>query len=458
MTRMKHLQFLLFLICSVSFIGVKAQQNHFIYLQTENRQPFYVKLENKLFSSTSSGYLVLSKLKSGSYNLAIGFPKSEWAEQNLPCTIASKDLGFILKNFGEKGWGLFNLQTLDVVMADERKATNVVSVETKTDEFSNLLSNVVNDPTIKQVEKIKEPEVPVSVPASTTEVAVTENAPANVPPVVVTTAEPVPDKTSTSQVKRTLSNTTSMGTEMVFTDQVNGSTDTVIVFIPAEVGRNTEAAAKSPAPVESKEEKPAVVETVAVIPGVPEEKKTAKENSPSIEYNPKPEEKVSVKRKKQKEKKDSRFIDVSMSDSTVVNPTSSPAPVEKKASEQKASEEKAVAKTDNQPQIIMAGSPMINSDCKAIANDGDFMKLRKKMVGEDSDDDMIAIAKKAFKSKCYMVDQVRNLSVLFLKDDAKYAFFDMAYPHVSDSHNYKDLQGQLSDPYYVNRFKVMIRQ
>ena len=80
------------------------------------------------------------------------------------------------------------------------------------------------------------------------------------------------------------------------------------------------------------------------------------------------------------------------------------------------------------------------------------------MVGEDSDDEMISIAKKAFKAKCYMVEQIRNLSVLFLKDESKYAFFDMAYPYVSDSHHYKDLQGQLTDPYYINRFKVMIRQ
>ena len=34
-------------------------------------------------------------------------------------------------------------------------------------------------------------------------------------------------------------------------------------------------------------------------------------------------------------------------------------------------------------------SPMINSDCKAVATDDDFLKLRKKMVTKDDDDEMI---------------------------------------------------------------------
>ena len=73
---------------------------------------------------------------------------------------------------------------------------------------------------------------------------------------------------------------------------------------------------------------------------------------------------------------------------------------------------------------------MINSDCKAVASDDDFLKLRKKMAAEDNDDDMITLAKKVFKAKCFTVEQVKNLSVLFLKDAGRYAFFDMTYPFV----------------------------
>lgn len=100
---------------------------------------------------------------------------------------------------------------------------------------------------------------------------------------------------------------------------------------------------------------------------------------------------------------------------------------------------------------------MANSDCKNFASEDDFIKLRKKMAAEDNDDDMVATARKQFKSKCFTVEQVKNLGVLFLKDEGKYKFFDAAYPFVSDSYNFGTLEIQLSDNYFISRFKAMIR-
>ena len=99
---------------------------------------------------------------------------------------------------------------------------------------------------------------------------------------------------------------------------------------------------------------------------------------------------------------------------------------------------------------------MVNSDCKAVASDDDFLKLRKKIVAENNDDDMIRTAKKAFRNKCFTTEQVKNLGVLFLKDEGKYSFFETAYPFVSDSEMFKNLESQLTDSYYINRFKAMI--
>jgi hypothetical protein len=71
---------------------------------------------------------------------------------------------------------------------------------------------------------------------------------------------------------------------------------------------------------------------------------------------------------------------------------------------------------------------------------------------------MLAIAKKAFKQRCYTSDHIKNLSVLFLKDGGRYSFFDMAYPFVSDSHYFYLLENQLTDTYYINRFRAMVRK
>jgi hypothetical protein len=63
--------------------GLYAQQNHFIYIQTENKQPFYVRLSDKVLSSSSSGYIVISKVQNGDHDLLIGFPKNEWPQQKI---------------------------------------------------------------------------------------------------------------------------------------------------------------------------------------------------------------------------------------------------------------------------------------------------------------------------------------------------------------------------------------
>jgi hypothetical protein len=48
----------IFLFISIS-VAVKAQQNYFIYVQTDNKQPFYVKMNDKVMSSSGAGYLVI---------------------------------------------------------------------------------------------------------------------------------------------------------------------------------------------------------------------------------------------------------------------------------------------------------------------------------------------------------------------------------------------------------------
>ena len=153
---MKRIQFAVFFTCLFISLNIKAQQNHFIYIQADNKQPFYVKLDKKLYSSTASGYLVVAKLKAGPYNFVIGFPKNEWPEQYIRCTVEDRDLGYLLKNFGEQGWGFFNLQSLNVLMADNNEKKAEVVENVKSDAFSNMLSSVVNDPAITQNELVKE--------------------------------------------------------------------------------------------------------------------------------------------------------------------------------------------------------------------------------------------------------------------------------------------------------------
>jgi len=91
---------LLLLICTFCF-SVKAQQTHFVYLQTDNGQPFYVKLDNKVISSSAEGYVILPNITEGNYQIAVGFPKKEHPEEKFSLKAGNNNEGFVIKNFAD---------------------------------------------------------------------------------------------------------------------------------------------------------------------------------------------------------------------------------------------------------------------------------------------------------------------------------------------------------------------
>lgn len=404
-------------LTAILFAGMfaKAQHNHFVYLQADNKQPFYVKLKENVYSSSASGYLIIPKLQAGTHNLSVGFPKNQWPEQTIPVTISGKDLGYLLKNFDGKGWGLFNIQTMDVIMASTAGGSSAPATkpDTKTDEFSTALADVVNTPSIKEIKEEKKPApvkkeepvavIPVSNPVETTKTP--EKAPE---PVKETPAAPK------TVIKKIRSAQTGEASNITYLISDEFGSDTVDISIPVD----------KTAPAEVKTEE--IKEIKPVEP--PKVKETAKSSTPA--------------------NGDPKFIEIELPNPNKASEVTAPKePVKEPVKAVKKEEETAKA----------APLTMINSDCKTVATDEDFMKTRKKMTAQKSDDDMVNAAKKLFKQKCYSTAQVKNLSVLFLKDDGKYKFFDAVYPFVYDSREFKQLESQLTEEYYISRFRSMIR-
>ena len=334
-----------------------AQQTYFAYLQTENRQPFYVKMNNQRFSSTASGYVILSNLPGGKHDLQIGFPKNEWGEQSVSMDLEQKDQGYLLKQFGEKGWGLFNLQSFAVVMASGKEnPTAKNNTAADAGEFAGMLSDVVKDPGIakpedRNLEKKNVPEKPVEKPK---------------------------DASAETVVKRSQTSTPE-GIRIEYTVRNNAKVDTVSILIDDPELRNSDKSG-------------------AVTNSVPQPEQDVKPAATT----PTPE-----------------------------NPPSSGA-----------------------ENLVVATNPA----CTNLASDADFLKLRKRMAGESETERMLGLAKKAFKDKCYTTEQIRNLSALFLNDEGRYSFFDLSYPFTADPQQFPALQSQLTDTYYISRFKAMLRQ
>jgi hypothetical protein len=131
-----------------------CQTDHFLYLQTDYKQPFYVRYNSKIHSSSENGHLILGNLQEDTtIQFIVGFPKNAHEEQQFKLTIKN-DFGFLLKNFGEEGWGLFNLQTLELIKNNNQPPEKKVAQQTtaggvkKTDAFSTMLANAVNDTAI----------------------------------------------------------------------------------------------------------------------------------------------------------------------------------------------------------------------------------------------------------------------------------------------------------------------
>lgn len=367
--------------------AVYAQQYYFAYVQTDNRQPFYLKMNDKMLSSSASGYVVIPKLSTGNYTVTFGFPKEQFPQQTIILNIANADAGFLLKDFGSKGWGLYNLETMQVVMNNISGNNNTSPVATSDDVFTNALAGAAN--TELTPTKIEKPATAV----------------VDVPKTAIVVKEEIKIKTEVAVVpiKKIKSVSDVDGESYTYVDLNKGSTDTINVFIP-------------------------VIKTVSNI--------TKEEgNAPVVISKVEPVTSPSV-----------QFLNIDMQNTAPKVIADKPI-------------EKTSAPVIIKSEVVRADKPLVsfNSDCKAMASENDFLKTRKKMAASESDDAMVEASKKTFKSTCFSVEQIKNLSTLFLNDAGKYNFFDAAYPHIYDSQNFGSLQAQLSDEYYISRFKAMIR-
>ncbi len=438
---LKRLTGIIFVLGCAFF--ARAQQIHFIYLQTENGQPFYVKLNNDVVSSSSTGYLILPKLVDGEYKLNIGFPKKEFPEEKFQLTVHKKNEGFVLKNFGEKGWELFNMQSYEVVMGSNSNTIDTLSKNLQSDSFSTMLANVVKDSSLLQKD---EPAKELVLSPNSSPVAINVQSMSLV----------------FFPVKKLLSKKNSDGMEMVYIDSSQNGNDTIRIFIPAEKAIiKTDTVATSSEPVFNKDtvfakeassgndnlslKDTASLNNAKQEPGL-NTATTAFVATPLVSEN-----------KSVPENKDSRLVkgnaEVKQNNEEIKQPV-----IIQQDSTKKVLGTDGTKKDDVVvlPEVVKSSNT--NSDCKAFANDEDFLKLRKKMASENSDDDMIKIAKKVFHSKCFSTEQIKNLSFLFLTNEGKYRFFDEAYAFVSDSNQYFTLQSQLTDSYYINRFRAMIHK
>jgi hypothetical protein len=443
-------------------------------------------MNEKVYSSTGSGYLILSKLRDSTYSFSVGFPQNQWPEQYFTVPVKSKDHGFLVKNFGDKGWGIFDLQTLAVQMgtASTGKAVLPKTENKDVSAFADILSKASDDPLLnekiiqpktdtafREVVKKDEPKSEIKEPVVKSPVVKTDEPKTEIKDPLVNKPIEVSEKTivKTEELKTEIKDPPvtkpleSPEKTIVKTDEPKIEIKDPPVNKPLESTEKPILKTEDPKP-EIKEPLVVKTEEIKEQPEQPYKRSiiTRRSESSTTEGfglvfldnnsdgsidtirilipNPKP----FVNPVKDDPKPDIKFLDIE-SKNNVDTTAKMPVTVTK----------------DNPPLIItdtasVAAKPS-NNNCAATATDADFFKLRKQMAAIISDDDMVTAARKTFKTKCFTVAQVKNLSTLFLNDDGKYKFFDAAYPYVSDPANFPTLEDQLKNSYYINRFKAMLK-
>jgi hypothetical protein len=302
----------LLIVCFISAqVSAQLKVNHFIYIQSETKEPFYVMLNGSNHSSSPNGYLILAKLPSGTVNFTVGFARDKYPEQQFETAITNDDLGFSLRLNANKQWELFNLQDFTTIITGQ-KAVNATNLPKA---------------------NIKAPK-PVTIANTATKPIQTE---AVITPATVT-------KPTSARVVKLSSIVSETGLTEIYVDKG----DTVKIFIPNNATVKANAAAK---------------------------------------------------------------------------------------------------------ELSTANNPDKNGKNCTFASNEDFINLRAKMAGFTDESDMLVAAAKAFKEKCFSVEQVKNLSYLLISEENKLDFLLFAQKTVYDASNFSSLQALLSKPALIMQFR-----
>lgn len=436
-----------FVACSVY---ASAQKVYFIYLQSDNSSPFYIKMNDKIYSSATSGYLILSNLVDSTYNFSIGFPSLQ-SESRFIVQLAGKDRGFLIKNF-ESGLGLFDLQNLTITYPQKDDAPKNIAYIKRNDDFSSLLSKAARDTTLLYaIVRLKEDDASVKKeePKSFTD----QNSVAK-------------DSSETANSQADLAveskNTDSLSVEPLKPEIKKEETASITTEDSKELKKDTVAFK------ERTEEPHQLADTVNANEVATEKKSDTVDSSPVEQAMVFKKSQV----KKHSESSTSEGFGLVFYDSyeggqdtirlLIPNP---PILFKETTDADTSSQQESFIHFDElkkdtvqQARITVEKNTNVpvKAKCKSDASDKDFFKLRKDMAAENTDEAMVTEAKKFFRNKCFTTEQIKNLSALFLTSAGKYLFFDAAYLHISDQQNFPSLESEIKDDYYLKRFKALI--
>jgi hypothetical protein len=133
------------LLAAMAFQGLSAQ--HYIFIEADGQQPFYLKQGNTMLSSSAAGFLIIPKVTASEMEFSIGFPKNIYPEVSFYINGIDRDRGFQLKMMEGQAWSLFDRTSLEVIKGGVPKAAPIEMKLPQKEEgsFAKLLATATDD-------------------------------------------------------------------------------------------------------------------------------------------------------------------------------------------------------------------------------------------------------------------------------------------------------------------------
>jgi len=223
-----------------------AQNYHFIYLQSANRQSYSVHINQQDWTSTSGGYLIIPKLMPGTHQMQLQWQQDPNLILNFAIPVTDQDAGFSITKSETGNWQLNGLSNELVIAAnmpvaetalpvqEEKVARSVTAVATQT--------NTPNKDSVVQVVNNKSSNIAEQMNTGI------------MPPAVKTASkqQKIPASNRSSSVSKTFEKMGVQGLDQIYIDKSQSKADTIAVFIPlkqaprAEVQPTTTVVTETP--------------------------------------------------------------------------------------------------------------------------------------------------------------------------------------------------------------------
>lgn len=414
----------LLLLMGMSCAYAQQGDKYFVYIQSENKQPFYVRANGNLISGSSAGYIIIPQLKEGVNNIVVGFPKNEFPEQHYYVKLGgNKDQGYLLQHTGEDKFVLYNLQDYQVIQPVTA---------------SSSVSPPPVSPPVADAANTPPAVIPAAVkPADTATVKPGDTAAANIQPQDEAAAVPAKEKPKE----------TNPFADML--DKVAGHTTPAAAATPPPVSATppppqADSGAITGKPVAGQQTAPVTPDnmtTLTPVDSVQVQHQDFADDTTTIAIP-----KVQRRSRRQEHADQPQFITFLPGADSTAGGAGSPAVRDTSGNYVPVAEEGSSA------------TVMINSDCKVVADEKEFQKIRRKIAMQKDDENMLRAADKFFAATCFSTAQIQSIAYLFMADGYRYKFLDMAYSRTADPDNFFKLEKVLSDQYYIGRFRAMIKK